>query len=106
MPHNVGYSFALSDVRVTLANGTEFDCLQKNHPVGQFVAAGFAGSIQIAFAMLDTLSELLHTTVPTQAWIPEAVSQWWPRMLDESLPCSLSKACSTESFTHDRDPSD
>ena len=25
-----GYSFALSDVRVTLANGAEFDCLQKN----------------------------------------------------------------------------
>jgi hypothetical protein len=73
-----GYSFALSDVRVTLQNSAEFDCLQKIHPVGQFVAAGFAGSVRIGFAMIDELSELLKTGDSTQAWIPEAVSQWWP----------------------------
>jgi len=73
-----GYGFALSDIRVTLANGEELDCLQKIYPVGQFVAAGFAGSVRIGFAMLETLSALLN--VPEAkggAWDPVAVAEWW-----------------------------
>ena len=40
-----GYGFGISDVRVTLADGSEVDCLQKIYPIGRHVAAGFAGSV-------------------------------------------------------------
>jgi hypothetical protein len=79
MPTMWGYSFGVSDVRVTLANGNEVDCLQKIHPVGQFVAAGFAGSVRIGFAMLETLSQLLYLEDTSEAWDPVAVSKWWPQ---------------------------
>ena len=78
MPTSWGYSFALSDVRVTLANGQELDCLQKIHEVGPFIAAGFAGSVQIGFGMLETLYQLLRLDDHTQAWDPTAIAQWWP----------------------------
>jgi hypothetical protein len=78
MPTMWGYSFALSDVRVTLANRKEVDCLQKIHQVGQYVAAGFAGSVEIGFAMLEAMHQLLYETDPNRAWDPIAISQWWP----------------------------
>ncbi len=77
-PTMFGYGFAISDIRVTLADGSERDCLQKIHPVGQFLAAGFAGSVRIGFAMVETLSTLLHTEDKSGAWEPEAVAAWWP----------------------------
>jgi hypothetical protein len=79
MPTTCGYSFGISDVRVTLANGNEVDCLQKIHPVGQFVAAGFAGSVEIGFAMLETLHQLLYLEDITRAWDPVTISTWWPQ---------------------------
>lgn len=79
MPTTFGYSFGLSDVRVTLADGSEVDCLQKIHQVGQFVAAGFAGSVEIGFAMLEALYRLLYLEDKTQAWDPVAISRWWPQ---------------------------
>ena len=53
-----GYSFGISDVRVTLGDASEVDCLQKAHPIGRHVAAGFAGSVKIGFAMIDELRRL------------------------------------------------
>jgi hypothetical protein len=78
MPTGWGYSFGLSDVRVTLANGDELDCLQKIHQVGPFVAAGFAGSVQIGFGMLEALYRLLYLEDKTRAWDPVAIAQSWP----------------------------
>jgi len=76
-----GYGFAVSDLRVTLATGQERDCLQKVYPVGQFIAAGFAGSVRIGFAMLETRSHLLNAPQAKDcAWDPVTVSQW--RMAD------------------------
>jgi hypothetical protein len=43
----MGYGFGISDVRVTLGDGTEADCLQKLYPIGRYLAAGFAGSVAI-----------------------------------------------------------
>ena len=56
-PTMFGYAFGISDVRVTLG-GTEIDCLQKIYPVGRWVAAAFAGSVKIGFAMIDMLSKI------------------------------------------------
>lgn len=50
----------------------------KDLPVGQFIAAGFAGSVRIGFAMVETLQQLLYTGDSSRAWDPIAVSEWWP----------------------------
>lgn len=75
----LGYGIGVSDIRVTLANGTERDCVQKIYNVGRFIAAGFAGSVRIGFAMIDRLTELLYSEDPSGAWDPLAVAEWWPQ---------------------------
>ncbi len=47
-----GYCFGLSDICLTLADETEVACLQEIHPVGRYVATGFAGDVEIEFAMI------------------------------------------------------
>jgi hypothetical protein len=78
MEPSFGYGIGVSDIRVTLGDGTERDCLQKIYCVGRFIAAGFAGSVAIGFAMVDRLTELLRSDDPSRAWDPIAVSEWWP----------------------------
>jgi hypothetical protein len=73
-----GYGFGISDVRVTLGDTSEHDCLQKIYPVGQFIAMGFAGSVRIGFAMVETLTKLLQNEDESRAWDPTAVAAWWP----------------------------
>src|SRR5262249_50761629 len=75
---SLGYAVALSDVRVTLDDGTERNCLRKIYPVGPVIALGFAGSVAIGFAMVQRLAELLSPAGRGQAWDPTAVAQWWP----------------------------
>lgn len=71
---SLGYAVGISDIRVTFADGSERDCLQKIYPMGRFTAAGFAGSVRIGFAMLEALAHLLHPEPPpNQAFIPEEV---------------------------------
>jgi hypothetical protein len=77
-PTMFGYAIGISDVRVTLGDATEHDCLQKIYPVGRFVAMGFAGSVRIGFAMIDTLAALLHNDDQSLSWDPGAVATWWP----------------------------
>jgi 20S proteasome alpha/beta subunit len=55
-----GYAIGLSDIRITLEDGSERDCLQKIYPVGPNIAAAFAGSVAIGFEMVQNLTELLH----------------------------------------------
>jgi hypothetical protein len=73
-----GYGIGISDIRVTLGDGSERDCLQKIYKVGNFIAAGFAGSVAIGFGMIDKLTELLACD-PAHAWDPTAIAQWWPQ---------------------------
>jgi hypothetical protein len=73
-----GYGIGISDVRVTLADGSERDCLQKIYPVGRFLAMGFAGSVRIGFAMIDAISGYLKTDDDTGMWDLTAVANWWP----------------------------
>jgi hypothetical protein len=51
-PTMFGYCFGLSDICLTLADETEVACLQEIHPVGRYVATGFAGDVEIEFAMI------------------------------------------------------
>lgn len=74
-----GYGMAVSDVRVTLSDDSEVDCLQKIYKVGNFIAAGFAGSVAIRFAMIDRLTELLSCDDPGRCWDPTKVAEWWPQ---------------------------
>lgn len=91
-PTIFGYGFGISDVRVTFGDGTERDCLQKVHQVGQFIAGGFAGSVRIGFAMLETLAALLHTDNKESAWDPKAVAEWWPQDARDIFVHSLRKS--------------
>jgi hypothetical protein len=59
-----GYSIGISDIRVTLADGSERDCLQKIHPVAQSIALGFAGSVAIGFRMVSTMRYWLQCDEP------------------------------------------
>jgi hypothetical protein len=40
MPTMWGYSIGISDIRVTLADGSEHDCLQKIYPIAQSITLG------------------------------------------------------------------
>jgi hypothetical protein len=73
-----GYGFGISDVRVTLADEREEDCLQKIYPIGRHFAAGFAGSVKIGFAMLDELRRLSTYNDERVACDPHAVLREWP----------------------------
>ncbi len=57
MPTIFGYSVGVSDIRVTLYDGSERDCLQKIYPIAQSIALGFAGSVRIGFEMVDVMKE-------------------------------------------------
>jgi len=77
-PAMFGYGFGISDVRVTLGDGSEIDCLQKMYPVGRHFAAGFAGSVEIGFAMLQELRRLTTFEDPRMACDPFSVCREWP----------------------------
>ncbi len=72
-----GYGFRVSDVRVTLHDGSEVDCLQKIYPVARWAAAGFAGSVKIGFAMIDQLSRIGNAIEEQYAIVPGVLAQEW-----------------------------
>lgn len=79
---NVLGSCALfSDIQVTLANGDTSDLIQKAYPLDHSIAAGFAGSVKIGFALLDSLADFLRLPPgvdPSQmGWDPCFVSRNW-----------------------------
>jgi len=78
-----GYGVCISDVRVTFkkANGNFFhkDCLQKIYPVGNSLVAGFAGSVQIGFSLIEDIQRFLSPNSPDMSWIPERVAIKWRR---------------------------
>lgn len=77
-PTMFGYGFGISDVRVTLADGEEIDCLQKIYPIGRHFAAGFAGSVAIGFAMVEELRRLSSYADERMACDPRAAFREWP----------------------------
>ena len=87
-----GYSVALSDIRVTLGDGREVDCLQKIYPVGPFIAMGFAGSVSIGFAMIERARQLMNPLETGMAWEPDVVAEWWPSDAREVFAAMSSEA--------------
>ena len=77
-----GYAAAISDIRVTFTDSSgqrqERDCLQKIYPVGQYLAAGFAGSVKIGFEMIRSLQKGLRVDNPDLAWDPTVIAETWP----------------------------
>jgi hypothetical protein len=76
-----GYSFALSDTRVTLGDDREIDCLQKIYPVARFIAVGFAGSVKIGFDIVEALKASLHEADEKLAWNPPELVPQLPLLL-------------------------
>jgi hypothetical protein len=72
---HTGYAVGISDIRVSFGNnGQELDCLQKIYPMAPFIAAGFAGSVEIGFRMLDGLAYQLRDAPKDQAFLPQEVA--------------------------------
>jgi hypothetical protein len=80
MPTLWGYSFGISDIRVTLADGSERDCLQKVYPIDQSIALSFAGSVCIGFKMVEVMKQWLCKDKPDCAWFPLETIELWPEL--------------------------
>lgn len=65
-----GHAIGLSDIRVTLVNGRELDCLQKVHLIGPHLVLGFAGSVRIGLDIVTQLSKVLFSPDKTGIWDP------------------------------------
>ena len=63
-PSFMGFGVAVSDIRVSLANGRHFDRLQKVYEVGPFIAAAFAGSVSFGFWAISDLRDFLTPIDP------------------------------------------
>lgn len=83
IPTPFGYSFALSDTRVTLGNGREIDCLQKIYPVARYIAVGFAGSVKIGFDIVEALKASLYEADENLAWNPPELVPELPPLLQK-----------------------
>ena len=89
----LGYAVAISDIRVTLGQ-QEKDCLQKIYQVGPYLAAGFAGSVQIGFEMIRSLQKGLRLEDPSLAWDPTQIAEQWPataRKIFAKYPASVQR---------------
>ena len=69
----IGYAVGISDIRVRLRTGQERDILQKLYPMARFIAAGFAGSVRIGFAMLKGLADQLPDIPEDHSFVPQPV---------------------------------
>jgi len=75
----LGTGALVSDTRVRFADGTTAELLRKAYVVGNFIAAGFAGSVQIGFQMVANLADAL--AVPKEmagnCWDLRLVARQW-----------------------------
>lgn len=78
-PGPFGYAIGVSDIRVTLSDGTEKDCLQKIYNVGSHIVLGFAGSVAIGLKIVNQLAlELPPPPKQGLSLIPQAVAEDFP----------------------------
>lgn len=69
----------ISDTRVQFANGETAEMLQKAYPVGNYIAAGFAGSVRIGFELIESLKATLAPpgNIGDHACDPAEVAKIW-----------------------------
>jgi hypothetical protein len=74
-----GAGALISDTRVQLADGTTAELLQKAYFVGNYIAAGFAGSVRIGFKLINSLAEGLAVPegVGPRPWDLRLVARQW-----------------------------
>lgn len=75
-----GYGVMVSDTQVTFGDDRTVELVRKSYPVGPWFAGGFAGSVQIGFSLLESISRFL--VVPAKApansaWDPIYVAEKW-----------------------------
>lgn len=73
------YGIVISDIQVTVGR-EQFDILRKAYPVGPSLIGGFAGSVQIGFQLLESVSEFMRLppNTPTNiSWHPSFVAENW-----------------------------
>jgi hypothetical protein len=75
----LGYSFALSDIKVSWGSEFEKDCLQKFYPITTNIGAGFAGSVKLGFKMLEGLADCIRIEKHERGFIPSYIAQKWSR---------------------------
>jgi hypothetical protein len=64
---------------VTFPDGTRRDNLQKIYPVGTMMAAGFAGSVQAGFAMIEDMTRAFSDIPKGHGWWPRIAAWQWHR---------------------------
>lgn len=81
-----GYGALISDIRVTWQNRAHKDVLQKIYPIGSMMMAGFAGSVQLGFAMIEDMQRAFDLSQPPDfptrrnTWfVQEACWRWHRR---------------------------
>lgn len=76
-----GYVAVLSDVQVTWNNGgIRKDCLKKVYPVAPNMVAGFSGSIDIGFCLLNDLANFIQSkSKSNEHLMPRSVGHGWHR---------------------------
>lgn len=74
-----GTGALISDIRVLLRDGTTAELLQKAYPVGNYIAAGFAGSVRIGFELIHSLQAGLAVPegIGPHAWDLRVVAPRW-----------------------------
>lgn len=71
-----------ADVRITLPDKREIDCLQKIYPLGFNVIGGFAGSVKIGMETLALLSAQFAQAPHGAQWeLGAIVLTWLPRVI-------------------------
>ena len=74
-----GYGALVADVRAVWPNGDHLDVLQKVYPVGQWMMAGFAGSVEFGFSCIDDMQTQFATDNKNAMWMPEFAAWKWHR---------------------------
>ena len=73
-----GYGALIADILVVWPDGKHVDVLQKIHQVGPNLLAGFAGSVELGFFLIDDMRTSFQR--PTgELWYPRAATWWWWR---------------------------
>lgn len=70
-----GHAVGLSDIRVTLHDGSEHDCLQKMYKIGPQLVLGFAGSVAIGLELVAQLGTVLKPKDKTGSWDPQYIAE-------------------------------
>lgn len=74
-----GYGVLYSDVQVTFGDEVTKDLLQKAYPVGNSIAAGFAGSVKIGCMLIESLIDTLAPQDEPSNWnLVAATVRWAP----------------------------